>query len=212
MKILAAICLYFLLTAPALAAEKVSVMALFTDKAMLFIDGRNRLLKAGQTSPEGVKLISADPRQAVVLLNGDELTLQPGGGVQASYKTRAAREVLISRNKRGAYTSHGSINGRAVTFLVDTGASSVAMSAVVAKSLGIPYRLEGRRTIIGTASGQAKGYQVQLDKVQLGEVTLNDVEGVVIEADGPQQVLLGMSFLQRLEMSQKGNVMMLRQR
>lgn len=212
MKTFFALCFSFLLAAPAWAAEKVSVMALFTGKAMLSIDGRNRLLRAGQTSPEGVKLISADPRQAVVLLKGEMLTLQPGGGVQASYKKPELREVRITRNNQGAYTSHGSINGRAVAFLVDTGASSVAMSAVVAKSLGIPYLLEGRRAIIGTASGQATGYQINLDRVQLGEVVLSDVEGVVIEADAPQQVLLGMSFLQRLEMSQKGNMMMLRQR
>lgn len=212
MRLFVAICISFLLLGTAQAADKVSVMALFSGKAMLSIDGRNRLLKAGQTSPEGVKLIEANPRQAMVLLNGEERTLRPGGPVQASYKQRKTREVMITRNNQGAYTSYGSINGRSVAFLVDTGASSVAMSASVAKGLGIPYVLEGRKARIATASGQATGYQIKLDRVQIGEVSLTDVDGVVIEAEAPPQVLLGMSFLQRLEMTQKGNVMMLRQR
>lgn len=212
MKSLAAICLSFLLCGSAWAVDKVSVMALFNGKAMLSIDGRNRLLKAGQTSPEGVKLIEANPRQALVQVDGEQRILQPGGPVQANYKQRTTREVRITRNNQGAYTSFGSINGRSVSFLVDTGASSVAMSAAVAKDLGIQYQLHGRQVMIATASGQANGYQIKLDRVQVGEVSLNDVDGVVIEAEAPPQVLLGMSFLQRLEMTQKGNVMMLRQR
>ena len=199
-------------TMPALAADKVSVLALFADKAMLSIDGHNRMLARGEVSPEGVRLISANPREAVIEIDGQRRLVKPGGAVQSSYAQRAVREVQISRNNQGAYTAHGSINGRAVSFLVDTGASSVAMSAKTARRLGIPYRLTGRPAQIHTASGRVSGYQVDLDKVQVGELLLRDVEGVVIEADAPAQVLLGMSFLNRLDMTNSGNIMVLRSR
>jgi len=197
---------------PAVAADKVSVLALFADKAMLSVDGSNRMLASGEVSPEGVRLISANPREAVIEIDGQRRLVKPGGAIQSSYTQRTVREVQISRNNQGAYTAHGSINGRAVSFLVDTGASSVAMSAKTARRLGIPYRLHGRPAQIHTASGRVGGYQIDLDKVQLGELMLRDVEGVVIEANAPAQVLLGMSFLNRLDMSNRGNIMVLRSR
>lgn len=201
-----------LCTLPAIAADKVSVLALFADKAMLGINGKNHLLGIGESSPEGIRLISANPRMAVIEIDGQQRQLKPGGTVQSNYAPRAVREMHISRNNQGAYSAHGSINGRAVSFLVDTGASSVAMSAKTARRLGIPYRLTGRPARIHTASGQVEGYQVDLDKVQLGELVLRDVQGVVIEADAPAQVLLGMSFLNRLDMRNSGNIMVLRSR
>ncbi len=200
------------LSLPAFAAGKVSVLALFADKAMLEIDGTRRMLASGQSSPEGVRLISADPREAVIEIDGRRQRLKPGGAVQSSYAERPVREVRISRNTQGAYTAHGSINGRAVSFLVDTGASSVAMSATTARRLAIPYRLTGRPVQIHTASGQARGYRVDLDKVQVGELALRNVEGVVIEGNAPAQVLLGMSFLRQLDLSNEGNIMVLRSR
>lgn len=197
---------------PAMAADRVSVLALFADKAMLDINGRSRMLASGEVSPEGVRLVSANPREAVIEIGGQQRRLKPGGAVQSSYAQRSVREVRISRDNQGAYTAHGSINGRAVLFLVDTGASNVAMGAAVARRLGIPYRLEGRPARIQTASGTVGGYQIDLDRVQLGELVLRHVEGVVIEADAPPQVLLGMSFLKRLDMSHRSNVMVLRSR
>lgn len=201
-----------LCTLSVMAADKVSVLALFADKAMLSIDGNNRLLAIGEVSPEGVSLIWANPREAMIEIEGQQRLLKPGGAVQSDYAPRVVREIQIPRNNQGAYTAHGSINGRAVSFLVDTGASSVAMSARTARRLGIPYRLTGRPARIHTASGQVGGYQVDLDKVQLGELVLRDVQGVVIEADAPAQVLLGMSFLNRLDMRNSGNLMVLRAR
>lgn len=194
------------------AVGSVQVLALFPDKAMLSIDGKRRLLRAGQTSPEGIVLLSANAREAVVIWNGEERTLQPGGGISTNYAVPRQREVRIVRDNSGSYRTSGAINGRAVDFLVDTGASSVAMSAAQARYLGIPYELIGKPVTVGTAGGFSRGYQVVLDSVQVGELRVTGVEGVVIEAQSKHQVLLGMSFLRRLEMSQKDNVMLLRQR
>lgn len=193
------------------AADQVRVLALFGDKAMLDIDGERRVLKAGQTSPEGIRLISANTREAVVVWDGEERTLRPGGAVSASYAKASRREVRIVRDNQGSYTTSGSINGQPVDFLVDTGASGVAMSAAQARALGIQYQLSGTPTRVGTAGGVTSGYRVILDRVRIGEVVLSQVEGVVIEADTRHRVLLGMSFLRRLELSQKDNVMVLRQ-
>jgi aspartyl protease family protein len=194
------------------AVGKVQVLALFPDKAMLSIDGKQRLLRAGQTSPEGIRLVSASPGEAVVIWGGEERTLRPGGGISTNYAELRQREVRIVRDNRGSYTTSGTINGRAVDFLVDTGASGVAMSASQARHLGIPYELTGTPTTVGTAGGVTRGYRVTLDRVRIGELELRQVGGVVIEAPTNHRVLLGMSFLNRLDMSQQDNVMVLRQR
>jgi len=208
---LAVLCL--LLAAVAVqAADKVRVLALFADKAMLEIDGRRHLLRAGQTSPEGIRLVSATPREAVVIWGGEERTIRPGGGVSANYARVAKRELRIVRDNQGSFTTSGTINGRAVDFLVDTGASGVAMSAKEARRLNIPYELTGTPIHVGTAGGMARGYRVVLDQVRIGQLVLHRVDGVVIEAKTKHRVLLGMSALSQLEISQQDNVMVLRQR
>jgi aspartyl protease family protein len=192
------------------AVERVRVMALFQDKAMLEIDGKNRLLRTGETSPEGVRLISADAREAVIEVDGEQQSYQLNTQVGGSYKEPESREAQIWRDNTGSFTTVGSINGRTVNMLVDTGATSVAMSEREAKRLGIPYRLRGKRVMVGTASGQALGYEVTLDQVQVGQVLLRNVGAMVIEGDSPREVLLGMTFLSRVQMDNQGTVMILR--
>lgn len=194
------------------AVQQVRVLALFPEKAMLEIDGKRRILKAGQTSPEGVQLVAANAREATVSWGGQERVLHPGGSVSANYAAVTRQEVRIVRDNRGSYTTSGTINGRATDFLVDTGANGVAMSVAHARALGIPYQLTGTPIQVGTAGGVVSGYRVVLDKVRIGAVELNQVSGVVIEADTSLRVLLGMSFLQRLDISQTDNIMVLRER
>jgi aspartyl protease family protein len=202
----------FLLLLPltSLAVDSVRVKALFPDKAMVEIDGTTRVLKVGKTSPEGVTLISADSREAVIELNGERksysLDNQIGGTLTAPKKA----EVRIPRGVHGDYSTVGSIDGRTVNFLVDTGASSIAMSEVEAKRLGIPYWLKGEKAEVQTASGFARAYRVTLDEVRVGEISMRQVQAFVVEGNNPARVLLGMSFLGRLEMENAGNMMVLR--
>lgn len=194
-----------------IAIERLRVVALFSDKAMVEIDGKNRLLKKGKASPEGVLLISADAKGAVLEIEGQRETYELGRHVSASYSKPKTQEVQIWRNAYGGYTTVGSINGQTVNMLVDTGASSVAMSEVEAKRLGIPYLLTGRVIRVSTASsGNVKGYRVLLDRVQVGDIQLHNVEGTVIEGNSPSEVLLGMTFLGKLQMENKGNVLLLK--
>ena len=205
--ILTAVLLFSCFSANAL--EQVKVMALFKDKAMLSIDGQNRLLRAGQTSPEGVMLVAADPHEAVIEIDGERQSYQLGSAIHSSYQKREQREVIILRDNNRFYTT-GFINGQQVNMVVDTGATSVALNEADAKRLGLQYRLKGQQALSRTASGIAKTYLMMLDKVQVGEITLNNVEGAVILGAGPSNVLLGMSFLNRVEMQNEGDKLILR--
>jgi aspartyl protease family protein len=191
-------------------SPRVKVLGLFPDKALLEIDGRQRLLRAGQVSPEGVRLLASDPREARVEVEGRQETLNLGTSVGGTFAAPASREVKIFRNPKGSYTTVGSINGRTVDFLVDTGASAIAMNRSEARRLGISYRVDGEPVGITTASGVVRGHRVTLDRVTVGDITLRSIDGLVIEGDQPEQVLLGMTFLNRVELQQEGGAMVLR--
>ena len=196
-----------------IAVERLRVVALFSDKAMVEVDGKNRLLKKGKTSPEGVLLISADAKGVVLEIDGKRETYELGRHVSATYSKPKTQEVQIWRNTYGSYTTVGTINGRTVNMLVDTGASSVAMSEVEARRLGIPYLLTGTVVRVSTASsGNVKGYKVLLDRVQVGDILLRNVKGTVIEGNSPREVLLGMTFLGQLQMENTGSVLLLKTR
>ncbi len=193
------------------AGPSVRVLALFPDKAMLEIDGQRKVLAAGKSGPGGVRLISANPREAVVEIDGRRETLRLGSGVSARYQDRERREVRILKDNRAAgYFVDGLINGQPVRFLVDTGATSIAMSERHASNLGIRHRVEGTRVRIGTASGDAIGHRIELRSIRIGELRLNDVAAVVIEGDSPRHVLLGMNVLTRFDMEQRENLLILR--
>lgn len=189
---------------------RVKVVALFPDRAMLEIDGQQRLLRAGQTGPQGVKLIAADTHEAVIEIGGRRETLGFGSSVGGAFAARETAEVKIYRDLKGSYTAVGSINGRPVNFLVDTGATAIAMSANEARRLGIAFRVEGEPVGVSTASGVVKGHRVTLDRVGVGDLTLRNVEALIIAGERPEQVLLGMTFLNRVEMRQDGTMMVLR--
>jgi aspartyl protease family protein len=190
----------------------VRVLALFPNKAMLEIDGKNKVLAAGEIGPRGVRLVSADPRTAVVEIGSERRELRLGTAVSAVYRTPERREVRIVADATGSYFVDGLVNGQSVRFLVDTGATSVAMSESHASRLGLQHRLDGQRIGVNTASGSVGGYRIVLDNVSVGGIRLHNVEGVVIDGDSPRYVLLGMSALGRFELDQRSNLMILRSR
>jgi len=110
------------------------------------------------------------------------------------------------------YATVGSINGLPVSLIVDTGATQVAMNAAAARRLGIDYRVVGTPAAITTASRVERAWSVTLETVKVGNILLRNVQGVVLEGGQPEQVLLGMSYLGRLEISNDGQVMTLHKR
>ncbi|MES9942591.1 MAG: retropepsin-like aspartic protease [Candidatus Thiodiazotropha sp. 6PLUC2] len=201
-----------LTTSQVYAVEKIVVEALFADKAMVSLDGTRRLLKLNKPSPEGVLLISATSKEAVIEINGKRDKYLLGGHITTQFKQPQQQTAKVWRDQAGAYTTVGTINGLTVKFLVDTGATAVALNTSQAKRLGIPYRIEGKRIYVNTANGVTTGYQVVLDRVQVGNITLNQVSGMVVEGSGPGRVLLGMSFLNRVKMKDQGEVLLLETR
>ena len=202
----------FVLTAclfPAAAcAVDVTLIGLFPGKAVITVDrGAPRTLGVGQTTPEGVKLVSTDGRSAVIEIEGQRQTVEMGQHFETAGMTGSRQQVTLAPDSRGHFVTDGQVNGTHIRFLVDTGATLVAIPARDAARLGIDYR-SGRRGISQTANGQVAFWRVMLDSVTLGNVTLNNVEGAVHEG-GLDVALLGMSFLSRTEMRREGETLTL---
>lgn len=131
----------------------------------------------------------------------------PNRAVQFALDAAGVPELVLQRNAQGHYLSPGRINGEAVTFLIDTGASDVAIPAGLARRLQLrpgsprPYR---------TANGTVIGYRTVIDRLELGGLLLRDVAGSLNPGMQGEQVLLGMSVLKRVEFSQQGRELILR--
>ena len=194
------------------AGTDVRVVGLFSERAVVVIDGRQQILRVGETTPEGVRLIAADSESAVFEIDGEEVSARLDGRVTARKRTAKAKEFQISRNTSGMFTTVGSINGLTVSFLVDTGATRVSMNAAQANRLGIDFRVVGTPMMVTTASRMERAWGVTLDTVKVGELNLRNVGAVVLEGAQPAQTLLGMSYLGRLEMTNTGRLMTLRKK
>ncbi len=191
---------------PAIAAESIDVQVVFKGKALVIVDGRKRMLKVGDPAVDGIKLVDTDTRNETITveLNGKEQTLRLGM-VRAALAGGGKQKVLLFADGGGHYRAEGAVNGHPITFLVDTGATTIALSGNHARSIGLDFQRLGRRGLASTAGGVVATYRLTLDKVQVGEITLFNVEAAVIEGNFPSMPLLGMSFLGQLEMKRDIN-------
>lgn len=177
-------------------------------KALLVINGTPRTVAVGATE-QGVRLVSVNGDSAVIDADGQRRTLALGGQVDLSGAPTpgSGTRIVMSAGLGGHFSSSGSINGRAVQFMVDTGASVVAMSQGEAERIGLDYK-KAPRGLVQTANGQVPVHSVRLATVRVGEVQVHDVEAVVMPADMPN-VLLGNSFLRRFQLQQTNDTMTL---
>lgn len=197
-------------SAPCVAIENLDVAGLFGNKAVLVIDGKRYTLEVGESSPEGVKLVKTSLESAVLEIDGATKEYLMGKTtVGTHFESTKQKTVQVFKDSRGMYRANGVINGHPVEFLVDTGATSVAMNTLQAKRLGIQYMLEGEKGHVSTASGVAQAYYIKLNVVSIGSIKLHNIDAVVLEGAGPVEILLGMSFLSRLKVEHKGQVMWL---
>ena len=197
------------LIGPAAHATDIEVSALFNGKAMVSINAGNpRVMSIGQTSPEGVKLLSANSTAAVFEIDGKKRTLNLGQSISTSQVTGSRPSIKLEADGGGHFTAFGSINGRPMKFLVDTGATSIAFSSAQARALGINLD-KAQPGAVTTASGHVRSYSVILDNVKVGDISLNLVEAVIIDSMPGDTALLGNSFLSRLEMKREGTVLTL---
>ena len=202
-----------LVTNVADAVESISLQALFKDKAIVVVDGARRVLKSGEESPEGVKLVATDTREekAEIEIGGKREILRLGV-VTAGFASKGKGSVTLYPDRGGHFFADGLVNGTNVRFMVDTGATVVAMNSVIANRIGIDYRKNGQPGMASTPAGYVHTYNIMLNTVQVGSVTLYNVAGSVIEGSHPREALLGMSFLGHLDMKRDGEKMELSER
>jgi len=164
-----------------------------------------RTLRAGQTSPEGVRLISADRTQALIEVDGRELALGLGGS------TVAIAELKIDRS--GHFLTTAYVNGVATQAVIDTGATTVAIPGDEALRMSIRYA-GAPRVEVATAGGPRAGYRVNLATVRVGGITLHNVDAMVMEGGKSELpvTLIGMSFLNGVEMRRIGDTLTLTRR
>jgi aspartyl protease family protein len=194
-----------LLSAFAQADTQVNVVGLFNNKAVLIINnGKPQTLSAGQSSSEGVKLLSADSAKALLEVEGKRKELSMGQAASVAGSTDSAPgSVVLYADSAGHYLTEGQVNGATLKFLVDTGATAIAMNSGDAKFAGIDYK-KGERVPVQTANGVVNAYHVVINTVKLGGVVMHQVDGMVHEGGSPSVVLLGMSALNRLDMKREG--------
>lgn len=208
----AVLALFLLLSSAAIAAE-ISVVGLTGGKAVIAVDGgKPRTLSVGETSAEGVKLVAATSESAVVEYRGARQTLVIGEGTRVVRPGSTQRgRVMLTADARGHYFANGMVNGNAVRFLVDTGATTVVLSRTEARRLGLNY-LTGAHAYSQTANGAVTVYRVKLDSVQVGDIVLYNVDALVTEGEQLPLALLGMSFLNRTDMARDGASLVLTKR
>jgi len=191
----------------ALAVDKIQYTRLSGEKARFFIDGRYSYLKIGQTGPEGIKLLSVTKDLAIIEYDGKVYAYEKGRSQGKPLET----EIQLERNASGMFFTKGSINGKPLDFMIDTGATGIVLNQRQAKSLKIDY-VNGDQVVISTASKRNKAYMVTLDSVWVEGIVVNNVMAFVIKGKFPEVALLGNSFLHRLNMVQSGNLMLLQRK
>jgi aspartyl protease family protein len=200
-----------IVVAPPAIATNVTVVGLFPGKAVVVINNASpRTLSQGQKTGEGVVLLSTDSTSATLEIDGKRQILEMGQHFAAPTSGGAGKSVNVAADERGHFVTMGMINGGTVRFLVDTGATMVALPAAEARRLGIGYK-QGKLGYSMTANGTVPVYYIKLDTVLVGDVVINQVDATVLEG-GLDIALLGMSFLNRTEMKREGTVMTLTKR
>lgn len=194
------------------AATEVALVGVFGAKAVLSVDGgAPKTLGVGERTREGVRLVEVAGEHAVVEIGGKARRVGLGEtAIRLDGGQTGPAAVSLYPDTAGHHFANGAINGAGVRFLVDTGATMVSIGMSDARRAGIEYR-RGQAGLTQTASGPATVWRVRLDSVRVGDITLHGVDGLVHENDLPF-VLLGMSFLNRMDMQREGERLVLRKR
>ena len=193
------------------AAQDIALVGLIGDKAAVLAVGGGdpKTVRIGQKW-NGVTVVAVERGQATVEVDGKRRVLLIGQHYRATDPRSERQSVTLAADPRGHFFSEGAVNGNPVRFLVDTGATTIALPAAEAVRLGLDYR-KGKAGFSNTAAGVVPIYVITLDTVRLGPIELNGVEASVIER-GLDVALLGMSFLNRVEMKRDGDLMTLTRR
>ncbi len=188
-------------------ASEVVVEALLPNAAVLSIDGSRHMLKAGDRVGD-VVLIESSAQAAVIEIDGNRQRVGLSQRITGTFSAPDTREVVVRRDAAFQYKTLATVNGRQVTVLVDTGANTIALNTDHAKALGVDYK-SGVPSRVTTAGGQVEAWTVSLRRVDVGGIAVENVQAAVIEGSHPTAILLGMSFLQHVQMQESEGVLVL---
>ncbi len=206
----AALCC-LLLTVPVARGADVGLAGLFPGKALLTINGgQPRIVAVGVKTDEGVRVVSIEGETATIEVDGRKRVLRVGQNVASQPSGDGPASVVLTADAGGHFLTTGNVNGTTVRFIVDTGASMISLGASDARRIGIDAS-KGQQGVANTANGQTVVTHVKLDSVRVGEIVMNNVDALVHQQDMPF-ALLGMSFLNRMEMQRSGDTMTLKKR
>jgi aspartyl protease family protein len=193
-------------------AQKVSLQGMLGRKALIMVDGSAPKSVAPGETHQGVTVISTAGDQAILEIKGQRHTLRVGESPASVGGTGPQRgsKIVLTADSGGHFLTQGTINGRSTLFMVDTGATVIALGAAQAQSMGINYR-SGRPVQFGTANGTVPGWLIKLNSVRIGDVEVYEVDAVVGQQAMPF-VLLGNSFLTRFQMRRENDMMVLERR
>ena len=193
-----------------LGAQEVGLAGIIGSKALLMINGAPpRSVPQGSTV-DGVKVVAVQGDQVIIEIGGRKRPLRVGQHAVGVIPEGGADKLVLNADGQGHFFTTGVINGVSVRFMVDTGASMISLGASDARRMGLDFN-RGQKGMSQTANGQVVVSKIQLDNVRVGSVTLHQVDAVIHQTDMPI-ALLGMSFLNRMEMQRDGNTMTLKKR
>ena len=205
----ALLCL-FVVSSPVHGAD-VGLAGLFQGKALLIINGgAPRIVALGATTEEGVKVVAIQGENATLEVDGKKRVLRVGQNVASQSSGNGPAAATLTADSAGHFVTTGNVNGTTIRFLVDTGASMIALGASDARRIGLDPN-KGEVGFSQTANGVTQVTRVKLNSVRVGDIVLNNVDATVHQQDLPY-ALLGMSFLNRMEMQRNGETMTLKQR
>lgn len=213
MQALLALLLAVALSGPALA-QTVALQGMLGNRALLIVDGATPKAVPPGESHQGVRVVSTSGDEAVLEINGKRHTLRVGDapasvGGRGGGGPRGSR-IVLTAGTGGHFMTLGAINGRTVQFMVDTGATMIAMGAADADRMGLNYR-SGQQGQLSTANGVVAAWKVRLDSVRIGDVEVHGVDAVVAPQAMPY-ILLGNSFLTRFQMRRDNDQLVLERR
>jgi len=195
------------------ALADVSLQGMLGRKALLIVNGAAPKAVGPGESHLGVRVISTAGDEAVVEADGRKLTLRVGdspASVGGGGSAARGNRIVLPASDGGHFMTHGAINGQAVQFMVDTGATSVALGMADADRIGLKYR-QGQLGRSSTANGTVTTWRMRLNSVRIGDVEVFDVEATVLPSAMPF-VLLGNSFLNRFQMKRDSDQLILQRR
>jgi aspartyl protease family protein len=198
----------------AASAQSVALQGMLGNKALLIVDGSAPKTVAPGDTHMGVKVVSTSGDQAVLEIGGKRHTLRVGdapasvGGTGGG--TARGTRIVLTAGSGGHFMAQGAINGRAVHFMVDTGATMVGMGASDAERLGLNYKA-GQQGYASTANGMAPAWRMTLGSVRIGDVEVHNVDALITPQPMPY-ILLGNSFLTRFQMKRDNDQMVLERR